>query len=86
MPGEPLPYLFRSDWVITCILCLCTLVLVLVLILHGYDPFFVRCAVYSVPSGYSHSMDRERRIYADPGENGRDPDLGFYLIMELYSI
>ena len=30
MPGEPLPYLFRSDWVITCILCLCTLVLVLV--------------------------------------------------------
>ena len=27
------------------------LILVLILVLHGYDPFSVRCAVYSVPWG-----------------------------------
>ena len=54
------------------------LVLVLILILHGYDPFSVRRAVYSVPWG-TVTVWTENGIFMQDGKNQ-------FRIMELYSI
>jgi membrane protein YdbS with pleckstrin-like domain len=54
------------------------LVLVLILILHGYDPFSVRWAVYSVSRG-TVTVWTENGIFMQDGKNQ-------FRIMELYSI
>jgi uncharacterized membrane protein YphA (DoxX/SURF4 family) len=54
------------------------LILVLILILHGYDPFSVRRAVYSVPWG-TVTVWTENGIFMQDGKNQ-------FRIMELYSI
>jgi hypothetical protein len=54
------------------------LVLILILILHGYDPFSVRLAVYSVPWG-TVTVWTENGIFMQDGKNQ-------FRIMELYSI
>jgi uncharacterized membrane protein len=60
------------------VVLIAVLVLVLILILHGYDPFSVRRAVYSVPWG-TVTVWTENGIFMQDGKNQ-------FRIMELYSI